>query len=76
MTLVKTAERKGMTMTAWESDKDTARQMLTGAVSLDELWLNEVISDCTHAERKTMRAGLDNAPQNLFFDYEKQVWID
>lgn len=65
-----------MTMTL-----ETARNILergqTGEIGQDEFQrLAAYIDGLSHDERRTLRKGLDISPRNLWFDYERQEWIE
>jgi len=65
---------------SWIKDLETAKALLNksqGKVSsIDMEWLLDVIDMASYEERKELREGLETGPRSLWFDYDKQCWID
>ena len=65
---------------SWIKDLETAKALLNKSQaevsSIDMEWLLDVIDMANHEERKELREGLEIAPRSLWFDYDKQCWID
>ena len=65
---------------SWIKDLSTAKALLNkeqGKVSsINMEWLLDVIDMASYEERKELREGLEIAPRSLWFDYDKQCWID
>jgi len=65
---------------AWQADLVQAKYILrlpeAEVSSINMEWLLDVIDMASYEERKELREGLEAGPRSLWYDYDKQCWID